>query len=104
MEINIIKKKLTLCMELQKLPSQPVTKLPTKLVPSHSLIVVQIIRAGAIFETELAYGCASNRATAVSVLQRLLTKLLKSAVKPPRVMITDTQDYRQHLFTKASGS
>jgi hypothetical protein len=38
-----------LSMELQKLPSQPATKLPMKLVPSHSPIIVEIMRAGAIF-------------------------------------------------------
>jgi hypothetical protein len=47
----ITMKKLTLSMELQKLPSQPATKLPMKLVPSHSPIIVEIMRAGAIFET-----------------------------------------------------
>ena len=40
-------KKLTLSIELQKLPSQPATKLP-----SHSPIIVEIMRAGAIFETK----------------------------------------------------
>ena len=47
----IIMKKLILSIELQKLPSQPATKLPMKLVPSHRPIVVEIMRAGAIFET-----------------------------------------------------
>ena len=47
----IIMKKLILSIELQKLPSQPATKLPMKLVPSHRPIIVEIMRAGAIFET-----------------------------------------------------
>ncbi len=47
----IMVKKLTLSMELQKLPSQPATKLPMKLAPSHRPIIVEIMRAGAIFET-----------------------------------------------------
>ena len=47
----IIMKKLILSVELQKLPSQPATKLPMKLVPSHRSIIVEIMRAGAIFET-----------------------------------------------------
>jgi hypothetical protein len=49
--VEIIMKKLTLSMEFQKLPSQPATKLPTKLVPSHRPIIVEIMRAGATFET-----------------------------------------------------
>ncbi len=44
-------KKFIWSMELQKLPSQPATKLPMKLVPSHRPIIVEIMRAGAIFET-----------------------------------------------------
>ena len=47
----IIMKKLILSVELQKLPSQPATKLPMKLVPSHRPIIVETMRAGAIFET-----------------------------------------------------
>ena len=47
----IMVKKLILSMELQKLASQPATKLPMKLVPSHRPIIVEIMRAGAIFET-----------------------------------------------------
>ena len=47
----ITAKKLTLSMEFQKLPIQPATKLPMKLVPSHRPIIVETMRAGAIFET-----------------------------------------------------
>src|SRR5262249_61042564 len=47
----IITKKYILSMLLQKLPSQPLMKLPTKLVPSHSPIIIDTMRAGAAFET-----------------------------------------------------
>ncbi len=47
----IIVKKLIVSMEPQKLPSQPATKLPIKLVLGHRPIIVEIMRAGAIFET-----------------------------------------------------
>jgi len=48
---EIIMKKFILSIELQKLPSQPERKLPTKLVLSQRPIIVEIKRAGAIFET-----------------------------------------------------
>jgi hypothetical protein len=46
-----IRKKLIFSIKFQKLPSQPATKLSMKLVPSHKPIRVEIMRAGAIFET-----------------------------------------------------
>src|SRR3954470_2387312 len=47
----IIRKNLGLSMLLQKLPSQPAMKLPTKLVASHTPISIDTIRAGATFDT-----------------------------------------------------
>ena len=47
----IIRKNLGLSMLLQKLPSQPAMKLPTKLVASHTPISIDTMRAGATFDT-----------------------------------------------------
>ena len=49
--VAIIRKKYILSMLLQKLPSQPPMKLPTKLVPSHTPIIIDTMRAGAAFDT-----------------------------------------------------
>src|SRR5262249_44730975 len=47
----IIRKKCILSIVLQKLPSQPLPKWPTKLVPSHTPIIIESTRTGATFDT-----------------------------------------------------
>ena len=48
---EIIRKKFSLSIELQKLPSQPARKLPRKLVESQTPIIMDSMRAGATLET-----------------------------------------------------
>src|SRR5580704_6914336 len=45
------RKNVGLSMPLHRLPSQPAKKLPKKLVASHAPIIIDRMRAGAIFET-----------------------------------------------------
>ena len=47
----IIRKKCGLSIVLQKLPSQPARKLPTKLVASQTPIIIETTRAGDTFDT-----------------------------------------------------
>ena len=47
----IIKKNSGFSMRLQKLPSHPARKPPIKLVASHTPIIIERIRAGAILVT-----------------------------------------------------
>ena len=47
----IIMKNAALSMPLQKLPSQPARKLPTKLAASHTPIIIDSMRAGASLVT-----------------------------------------------------